>query len=167
MSENLTRKRSFIHKDNRNRTESYDLMRKWRIVRLLRQHFDLIALGMVDEFLYCRDKKTNEIVIERNIDVTEEETVVTMLYKYQINRIDLFIKNHVPQRIVEIDELYHGFYDELTTTQQTIDRNANYALGGFTEKDKTLIIITKRDIEREDAELIQILAEKLGVLPKK
>ncbi len=163
MSENLTNKRSFVHQANRKREEASDLAKKWRIVKLLKKHFEIIALGMVDEFYYCRDRSTNEFMIDRSLNETPEQQKHQMVSRYQINKIDLFIKTTLPHKIIEIDGLEHGLFDEITETQQTTDRNLNYGLGGFTEKDKTLIILTKNDMELNDEFLVQVLAEKLGV----
>lgn len=164
MSDNLTNKRSYVHQANKNREESSDLGKKWRIVKLLKKHFEIIALGMVDEFFYCRDRSTNEFIIDRSLNETPEQQKHQMLARYQINKIDLFIKTTLPHRIIEIDGLEHGLFDQITETQQTTDRNLNYGLGGFTEKNKTLIILTKNDMELSDEFLVQVLADKVGVM---
>lgn len=122
---------------------------------------------MVDEFFFCRNRTTNAYMIERNLDETPDENKHQLLASYQINKMDLFIKNHVPQRIIEIDGLQHGLFDIITESQQTTDRNLNYNLGGFNEADKTLIVLTKVDMERDDEDFVQILAFKLGLLGKK
>jgi predicted MPP superfamily phosphohydrolase len=144
----------WMHYARKNRTEQVDLDDKNRIIQLLRKNFGLIALGLVDEYYYLRHKQTNQVIITQSFDLSQK------ISEYQINKIDLFIKQAVPQRIIELDGGYHGF-DELTASRQTVSRNQNYELGGFSEAKKTLIILTENDLKQSDESLVEILRQKL------
>lgn len=159
MSDNITNKRSYIHEARKRMQNASDLDKKYRIVQILHKHFKLNALGLVDEFIYCRERETNKVTISRFITGID-------FNKYQINRIDLYISQRKVDVIIEIDGLSHGFFDEITQSQQTIDRDLNYSLGGYTKENKNYVKLTTKDLEEDDGILVTLLSKYLGVLPE-
>lgn len=168
----ITNKRSYVWKDRKERPSQSDTGKKYRVIKILRDCFKLNALGLVDEFIYARNKETNQVIISRWFEQSEEATLKgidsnthqrSLFHTHKVNRIDLFIPQANPQRIIEIDGLYHGFGDEITESQQTHDRNLNYRQGGFTEERKTLVILTDDDMKNDDLALKYILEAKLGI----
>lgn len=158
----ITNKRSFVHQANKNRSSSSDFDKKARVVGILRDSFGIHAIGIADEFYYFRDKNTNQV----KIDTTNPKDVLTkeeMFRKYQVQRMDLYVKQRYPDIIIEIDGLEHGFFDEITESQQTTDRNLNYKLGGYTEEKKNYLKLTTEDLKEEDETLVTIIEYKLGL----
>lgn len=161
MSHNITHKRSFVHAANKKRDSESDLMKKNRIKNILKKHFNLVALGLMGDFVYLRSKKTNEALVTSmfETDLTKEET----FEQFQINKPDLFIKNHAPQRIIELDGEIH--FLTWKGIEQTGERNDNYSTGGFTEESHTLIILDSLDLAKTDEELVKTLSDKLDLNP--
>lgn len=162
MSENLTGKKSWVHRANDNRITASDFDKKYRIVRILRDNFNMNALGLIDEFYYFRDKLTNEVKIDRGNpqDVTNMQS---LFRKYEIQKMDLYVKQRKPDVIVEVDGLEHGFFDEMTESQQTIDRNQNYAAGGYKKENKNFLLITTEDLKEDDNVLVTMIEYQLGI----
>jgi len=157
MNDNLTNKRAYIHQARKGMTQASDLDKKYRIVNLLHKHFKINALGMVDQYIYARNKESNQIII------TTFSEDSNLFMTHEVNSIDLFIKADVVQRIIEIDGLEHGFFDKITESKQTTDRNTNYKLGGYTEENKRLVVLTTEDMKKDDAALVETLESKLGL----
>ena len=159
----INKNKSHIHRANKNRTEASDLGKKIRIAQLLKKEFGLNALGLVDEFIFFRNKATNASQINRHnpSDVKNKEE---MFAKYQVQKIDLFAKTKGWYGIIiEIDGFEHGFFDDITESEQTTSRNENYRLGGYTEENKNLVIITTEELKLDDNSLAILLSLKLGM----
>ena len=159
----INKNRSHIHRANKNRTEASDLGKKIRIAQLLKKEFGLNALGLVDEFIYFRNKATDASQIDR-FNPSDVKTKQELFAKYQVQKIDLYVKTKGWYGIIiEIDGFEHGFFDEITESEQTTDRNNNYRLGGYTEEKKSLVIITTEDLKLDDNSLAILLSLKLGM----
>lgn len=158
---NITNKRSYVHAANKRRDSESDLMKKNRVKKLIKENFGLVALGLMGDIVYLRDRKTNEasVVSSFETDLTKEET----FQLFQVNKPDLFIKNHAPQRIIELDGEIH--FLTWKGQEQTADRNDNYSAGGFTEEEHTLVILDSIDLAKSDKELVETLSLKLNLKP--
>ena len=165
MTDNLTNKRAFVHQANKNRTEASDLMKKHRIVKLLHNRFGLNALGLVDEFYYFRDRITNQVKISRS-NPNDVSTIHELFSKYEVQRMDLYINSAPLGIIIEIDGLEHGFFDDITESEQTTDRNLNYKKGGYSKENKNYLLFTTKDLEEDDDSLVTLTKYTLGIREK-
>lgn len=130
-----------------------DLDKKFRIINLLRDNLKLYAMT---DFVYLRDRKTDEVLIKADDEI---QVIQATHEKYQVNLPDLYVK--VQDIIIEIDGGKHGFNDDVTRNSQTNTRNDNYAVGGYTEENGKLIILTDSDLLLDDESLIGVLRGKL------
>lgn len=163
---NITNKRAYIHKANQERDSASDFDKKWRVVRIFRDFFGLNALGLVDEFYYFRHKFDNKVIIDRGNPVGPETNIKMLFQTYEINKMDLFIKARWPDIIIEIDGLEHGFFDEMTESDQTHDRDLNYKKGKYSEENKNYLKLTTEDLKENDDSLATLISSKLGIRRK-
>ena len=119
----ITGKKSWIHKARKERETEVDLPEKSKVLKILFDHFKLYGT-------------LNEVVLVPS----------GPLYP------DILIKRHEPQIAIELDGLYHGWGDDITTSTGTYKRNAKYA-----ESDVKLIIISKAVTEYDDGLIIEAL----------
>lgn len=151
---NPNRKRSFIHKANRKRRHESDIDRKARIADILRRRFGLPCIFSGGIFL--RDRKTNETMLDYH-DVYIPNLGNPKLWEnYEINLVDIWIKSADPQRIIELDGGKH-----VDLAEHDRKRNTNYAMGNFTVKDGTLIILDESQQDLPEDDLVPILEKKL------
>jgi hypothetical protein len=154
-------KMQYVWLANKKRDEEQDLMQKNKVIRVLKEKFGIIALGLIPN-VYLRDRESNQVQIVTNF---EGESKLDIYNKYEINLPDLYIKNSKNPILIEIDGPIHGYDDDVSRSQQTKLRNDNYSKGGFTEDRGNLVIISSDDvINHDDDDLAQILKNKLGII---
>lgn len=151
-------KRGFIHKANKERSSESDLLRKSRIATILRKHFGLPCI--FSGCIYMRDRLTNEITFEYLDPYVPNLSKPEFWAQYQINLPDIWVKSRTPQRIIELDGPRHDPLDK-----KDLKRNENYALGGFTEKAGTYVILNQYEENLPEDEIVPILSKKLLLQP--
>lgn len=100
----ITNKRSWIHKARKEREGEGDIPEKFKVIRILRDHFDLHGL-------------TGECICD-----WEDQALPPKIIEFRFP--DIFIKTE--QIAIELDGEYHGFGDDLTISDQTVQRNLFY-----------------------------------------
>ncbi len=125
---NLTNKRSYVWRARKSENYKYDDDDKQRVIDILWQEFGIAAV--------------------------RGDPIETASGRRRIP--DLRTTNHCPAFYVELDGDYHGFGDDLTTSDATFRRNEDYERLGA-----KLIVINKSE---SDGYSKKFIVEKLKIL---
>jgi len=119
----ITGKKAWIHKARKEREGEVDIPEKFKLIKILRDHFGMSGT-------------TDDVIVSPS----------GPLYP------DVLVKRHEPQIAFELDGLYHGLGDDITTSTGTYKRNSKYA-----EVDVKLVIINRAVTEYDDGLIIEAL----------
>ena len=150
--ENLTNKRSWVHRANRLREGEQDLDDKAKVARIMKGYFGLsciyhdLFIGIHKRHRYWMRELTKE-----QLDSND----------YWPHKPDLIVTNHKFPMIIEIEGGVHFFTER--GIQQTNERNRHYESAGI-----RLIWLLKSEVQNTDTRLASIIGEHLelyGIYP--
>ena len=157
MPDPITNHRAWIHYHNRRRDSEGDMAYKFYLIKIIREEMNLHAL--TGEYLIF-DKRTEERVylLPQNIGTKQE-----FWEKYIIHLPDLFIKNHRPQIVIEIDGPVHWMTQK--GINQTNSRNEHYE---WDSENLKFIWLLNQDLALPEVELRRLVRGKfneIGIKP--
>lgn len=143
---NITNKRSFVHRANRNMDGEPDTMLKWKLMKVLRNKFGISS------------RTGPKIAIHRKYGYVKQQLTKEEVPQFYLHDPDVTSLKHNPPLIFEIDGDVHFLTKR--GIKQTNSRNEHYELAVFNGKHPRLIWITRAECELSDERLGLILYEK-------
>jgi len=143
---NYTNKLSYVHRAQRNAEGEPDIMRKWKLIKVLREKFNIVArtgpkLGIEKKFGYI------------HFDLARDE-----LRDHYLHNPDVTALNHNPPLIFEIDGDVHFLKDK--AIKATNDRNEHYEMAVHRGHKAKLIWVSDKEADLTDEMLALVLYQK-------